>query len=201
MLEDVDLFDAAFFGFSPREAELLDPQQRLFLECAWEALEDAGYDSLRTGGAVGVFGGVSSNSYHLFNLFSRSSFLNSPQGGQAFLGSDKDFLTTRVSYKLDLRGPSLAVQTACSTSLVAVHLACQSLLAGECDMALAGGVLGPGPAGGRLPLPGRGHPVAGRPLPRLRRGGGRHGPRRAASASWCSSGWRTPWPTATPSTR
>jgi amino acid adenylation domain-containing protein len=140
ILDGIDLFDAPFFGFSAREAALLDPQQRLFLECAWEALEAAGYDSLRVGGPVGVFGGTSSNSYSLFYLYSRSAALNSPTAGQTFLGGDKDFLCTRVSYELGLRGPSLGVQTACSTSLVAVHLACQSLLNGECDMALAGGV-------------------------------------------------------------
>ncbi|HEX3531788.1 MAG TPA: amino acid adenylation domain-containing protein [Thermoanaerobaculia bacterium] len=140
VLDGIDLFDAPFFGFSAREAALLDPQQRLFLECAWEALEAAGYDSLRVHGPVGVFGGTSSNSYSLFYLYSRAAVLNSPTAGQTFLGGDKDFLCTRVSYELGLRGPSLGVQTACSTSLVAVHLACQSLLNGECDMALAGGV-------------------------------------------------------------
>jgi len=140
ILDGIDLFDAPFFGFSAREAALLDPQQRLFLECAWEALEAAGYDSLRVKGPVGVFGGTSSNSYSLFYLYSRAAVLNSPTAGQTFLGGDKDFLCTRVSYELGLRGPSLGVQTACSTSLVAVHLACQSLLNGECDMALAGGV-------------------------------------------------------------
>src|SRR6185369_11396948 len=139
-LDEIDLFDAPFFGFSAREAALLDPQQRLFLECAWEALEAAGYDSLRVNGPVGVFGGTSSNSYSLFYLYSRAAVLNSPTAGQMFLGGDKDFLCTRVSYEMGLRGPSLGVQTACSTSLVAVHLACQSLLNGECDMALAGGV-------------------------------------------------------------
>jgi amino acid adenylation domain-containing protein len=140
ILDEIDLFDAPFFGFSAREAALLDPQQRLFLECAWEALEAAGYDSLRVNGPVGVFGGTSSNSYSLFYLYSRFAALNSPTAGQTFLGGDKDFLCTRVSYEMGLRGPSLGVQTACSTSLVAVHLACQSLLNGECDMALAGGV-------------------------------------------------------------
>ena len=138
-LEEIDLFDAPFFGYSAREAALLDPQQRLFLECAWEALETAGYDSLRIAGPVGVYGGTSTNSYYFFYLFSRGDLLNSPTATQTFLGSDKDFLCTRISYELGLRGPSLGVQTACSTSLVAVHLACQSLLNGECDMALAGG--------------------------------------------------------------
>ena len=140
ILDGIDLFDAQFFGFSAREAALLDPQQRLFLECSWEALEAAGYDSLRVNGPVGVFGGTSSNSYSLFYLYSRAAVLNSPTAGQTFLGGDKDYLCTRVSYELGLRGPSLGVQTACSTALVAVHIACQSLLNGECDMALAGGV-------------------------------------------------------------
>nr|MDP9121014.1 polyketide synthase [Acidobacteriota bacterium] len=140
VLAEIDLFDAPFFGFSPREAALLDPQQRLFLECAWEGVEDAGYDSLRTGGPVGVYAGASANSYYLYYLFSPREMLDSPAAGLLFLGGDKDFLATRTSYKLGLAGPSLSVQTACSTSLVAVHLACQSLLNGECDMALAGGV-------------------------------------------------------------
>lgn len=138
VLEGADLFDAPFFGFHPREAELMDPQHRIFLQCAWHALEDAGYDGARYGGRIGVYGGAGLNTY-LYEVgptLSNSSALRY----QAFIGNDKDFLTTRVSYKLNLRGPSVDVQTACSTSLVAVHLACQSLLTGECDMALAGGV-------------------------------------------------------------
>jgi amino acid adenylation domain-containing protein len=138
-LADVDKFDAAFFGLSPREAEILDPQHRLFLEAAWEALEDAGYDPQRAG-RVGVFAGQSVNSYLLFNLVSNPRVMNAVGFFQAVLGNDKDYLATRTSYKLGLKGPSLTVQTACSTSLVAVHLACRSLLDGECDMALAGGV-------------------------------------------------------------
>jgi len=139
VLEGFEQFDAAFFGYSPREAEIMDPQQRLFLECSWEALEDAGYDPGRYPGAVGVFAGVSM-SWYLLNLFSNPDLLASQGLYQAMIGNDKDFLPTRVSYKLNLRGPSINVQSACSTSLVAVHLACQSLLNGECDMALAGGV-------------------------------------------------------------
>ncbi|ACB52422.1 polyketide synthase type I [Crocosphaera subtropica ATCC 51142] len=138
-LEDVDQFDAEFFGFNAREAEIIDPQHRLFLECAWEALENAGYDSQKYEGAIGVFGGAGMNGY-LFNVYSQSKNNNNLDPYQLFIASDKDFLTTRVSYKLNLDGPSVNVQTACSTSLVAVHLACQSLLSGECDMALAGGV-------------------------------------------------------------
>jgi acyl transferase domain-containing protein len=148
VLEVADRFDAALFGIPPREAELLDPQHRVFLECAWEALEDAGYDPGReiaaggeAGGTVGVFGGASLNGYLLYNLLPSGNFGGVGGGGaQAAIASDKDFLTTRVSYKLDLRGPSLDVQTACSTSLVAVVLACQSLLNYGCDLALAGGV-------------------------------------------------------------
>lgn len=136
-LEGVDLFDAAFFGFNPKEAEMLDPQHRLFLECAWEALEHAGYDSENTLGTVGVYAGTGMNGY-LFNLYTNATIRNSVNPYQLFLASDKDFLTTRVSYKLNLEGPSVDIQTACSTSLVAVHIACQSLLSGECKMALAG---------------------------------------------------------------
>ena len=137
-LDDIELFDATFFGFNPREAAIIDPQHRFFLECAWEALECAGYDPSRYRGAVGVFAGASLSSY-LIHLFSNRSLQSTVSRFQLVMSNDKDHLATRVSYKLDLRGPSINVQTACSTSLVAVHLACQSLLAGECDMALAGG--------------------------------------------------------------
>lgn len=138
-LDGIDLFDAEFFGFNPKEAELLDPQHRLFLECAWEALENAGYDSEKYSGTIGVYGGAGMNGY-LFNLYTNPKIRNSVSNYQLFLASDKDFLTTRVSYKFNLSGPSIDIQTACSTSLVAVHLACQSLLSGDCDIALAGGV-------------------------------------------------------------
>ena len=139
VLEDIELFDADFFGFSPREAEILDPQQRLFLECAQEAIETAGYKPQTYPGLIGVYGGAGMNGY-LLNLYTNPNIRNSVSNYQLFLASDKDFLTTRVSYKLNLTGPSVDVQTACSTSLVAVHIACQSLLSGECDIALAGGV-------------------------------------------------------------
>ena len=139
LIEDVDLFDAAFFGLSPREAEILDPQQRLFLETAVSALETAGYDAERYPGSIGVYGGAGMNGY-LLNLYNSPAIRNSVSPYELFISNDKDFLTTRVSYKLNLRGPSVDVQTACSSSLVAVHMACQSLLSGECDMALAGGV-------------------------------------------------------------
>ncbi len=140
LLAGADLFDAAFFGLSPREADVLDPQHRLLLECAWQALERAGYDPRRYPGLVGVFAGAGSNTYLLFNLARNRKVVDAVGFYQAMLGSDGDFLATRISYKLGLKGPSLTVQTACSTSLVAVHLACRALLAGECDMALAGGV-------------------------------------------------------------
>ena len=137
VLDDVELFDADFFGFNAREAALLDPQQRLFLEICWQALENAGQDPERAG-EVGVFAGSSANTYFL-NLFLRHH-AGAATGYHTLIGNDKDFLATRASYKLGLTGPSINVQTACSTSLVAVHLACQSLLNGESDLALAGGV-------------------------------------------------------------
>jgi phthiocerol/phenolphthiocerol synthesis type-I polyketide synthase E len=146
VLPDVDLFDADFFGLQPREAEYTDPQHRLLLETAWEALESAGCDSERFTGSIGVFAGCSLNSYLLHNLASRPEFLAEFLAAQqmgahpAMLGNDKDFLATRISYKLNLRGPSMAVQSACSTSLVAVCVACQNLLTYQCDLALAGGV-------------------------------------------------------------
>lgn len=136
-LENIEYFDARFFGFNPREAELLDPQQRLFLECAWNALEDAGYDAETYKGLIGVYAGAGISRYMMFNLYSNRDSIDL---FQARLGTDKDFVPSRVSYKLSLNGPSVAIQTACSTSLVAIHMACQSLLNGECDMALAGGV-------------------------------------------------------------
>ncbi len=132
--------DAAFFGMSRREAEITDPQQRVFLETAWAALEDAGLDPARHPGRVGVFAGTGLGTYLLANLAPHPEVRSTVSGYQLCVANDKDFLPTRVSYKLDLRGPSVAVQTACSTSLVAVHLACKSLLDGECDVACAGGV-------------------------------------------------------------
>jgi amino acid adenylation domain-containing protein len=138
VLEDVEQFDASFFGYSPREAEVMDPQHRLFLECAWEALERAGHDPERDGGSVGVFAGAGASTY-AHNLLTHPEIVEAVGGLQIAIGNDKDHLPTHVSYKLNLRGPSVAVQTACSTSLVAVHMACQSLLNGECRTALAGG--------------------------------------------------------------
>ncbi|HEY1904169.1 MAG TPA: SDR family NAD(P)-dependent oxidoreductase [Terracidiphilus sp.] len=141
MLDDVPLFDAAFFGLSPRDAAIMDPQHRHFLECAWEALEDAAHPPRGFSGSIGVFAGSGMNSYLIHNLLANRRLLESAGLFQLKqTGNDKDVLATRVSYQFDLRGPSVNVQTACSTSLVAVHLACQSLLNCECDMALAGGV-------------------------------------------------------------
>ncbi|HEX5656174.1 MAG TPA: type I polyketide synthase, partial [Polyangiales bacterium] len=138
-LADADQFDAAFFGYSEQAAAQLDPQHRQFLECAFETFESAGLDPARLDSRVAVYAGSSLNGY-LFHVLPRTGRVESAQDMAALLALDKDFLATRVSYKLDLRGPSVAVQTACSTSLVAVHLACQSLLLGECELALAGGV-------------------------------------------------------------
>ena len=140
ILGEVDRFDAGLFGLSPREVELMDPQHRIFLECAWEALERAGYNSGNPPGRVGVFGGESMNTYLITNLLSHMELVASADTLQASLGNDKDPLTSRVSYKLNLKGPSITIQSASSTSLVAVHVATQSLLNRDCDMALAGGV-------------------------------------------------------------
>ncbi len=140
-LDGFDRFDAEFFGFSPKEAAILDPQHRHFLEVAWEALETAGHPPESFKGRIGVFAGCGMGSYFYFNLCSNRALVDST--GMFLLrhtGNDKDFLSTRVSHIFDLKGPSLSVQTACSTSLVAVHYAVQALLNGECDMALAGGV-------------------------------------------------------------
>jgi amino acid adenylation domain-containing protein len=146
VLAGADLFDARFFDCSPREAQIMDPQQRLFLECAWAALEDAGQAGAVPGGisgetssGVGVFAGTAENTYAA-GVYADAEVMQAVGPFQASIANKHDYLPTRVSYKLDLKGPSLNVQTACSTSLVAVHLACRSLLDGECDMALAGGV-------------------------------------------------------------
>lgn len=149
VLKDAAGFDAAFFGYGAREAELMDPQQRLFLECAWEALEDAGYDPFRYPGRIGAFAGASMNTYFTNNVHPNRHrldprdridvfTLDSMGGFQAMVANDKDYIATRTSYKLDLRGPSVNIQTACSTGLVVIHSAVQSLLAGDCAMALAG---------------------------------------------------------------
>jgi acyl transferase domain-containing protein/thioesterase domain-containing protein len=141
VLDGLEQFDAEFFGFSPKEAAIMDPQHRQFLECAWEALEDAGRPPSRFQGQIGVFAGCGMGAYFAFNVLRNRQLMD--EVGLFLLrhtGNDKDFLATRVSYCFDLKGPSVNVQTACSTSLVAVHLGCQSLLAGESDMVLCGGV-------------------------------------------------------------
>ncbi|MEW2569505.1 beta-ketoacyl synthase N-terminal-like domain-containing protein [Streptomyces sp. NPDC047070] len=139
LLKDPEWFDAGYFGYSPREARIVDPQHRVLLECADQALEHAGYDPTRYSGAIGVYGGGTDTSYaHL----ARSG----PDRGagasdmEILLGNATDYLVTRIAYKLGLRGPAVTVQAACATSLVAVHTAVQALLSGDCDMALAGGV-------------------------------------------------------------
>ncbi|MEG4576369.1 beta-ketoacyl synthase N-terminal-like domain-containing protein [Microcoleus sp. N3A4] len=143
-LEGIDLFDASFFGYSPKEAELLDPQIRIFLECAWEALETSGYNPKGYKGSVGVYASKAESLYFLRNIYPGHYDLQDAaiSGNLKLFASHwNDFLPTRVSYKLNLKGPSINVQTACSSSLVAIHIARQSLLAGECDIALAGGVM------------------------------------------------------------
>ncbi len=140
VIEQPEFFDAAFFGFPPSEAELLDPQQRLFMETAWTAIEHAGYDVNRMPFAVGIFAGAGASSYFLNNLWPNQALLARFGQQQVLMSGDKDFLAARVAYKLNLRGPVVSLNTACSTSLVAVHMARQSLLQNECRMALAGGV-------------------------------------------------------------
>ncbi|MBC6447353.1 SDR family NAD(P)-dependent oxidoreductase [Actinokineospora xionganensis] len=142
-LRDLDRFDAGVFGISPREAETMDPQHKLFLECSWEALESAGYCPTDTPGQVAVFGGSGFPDYIVQNI----QHLAGEPGGALLMavGNERDSLASLVSYKLGLRGPAISVQTFCSTSLVSVHLACQSLLTYECDMAVAGGAYTPLP--------------------------------------------------------
>jgi amino acid adenylation domain-containing protein len=140
VLEQADHFDAGFFGMTPHEAVITDPQHRLFLECAWEALENAGCIPSKFEGAIGVFAGMSMNTYLANNLATSPALMAQAENYQLILGNDKDYLPTRVSYKLNLKGPSMTVQTACSTSLSAVCVACQNLLNYDCDVALAGAV-------------------------------------------------------------
>ena len=146
LMENVENFDAKFFGVIPNEAKLMDPQHRVFLELAWDCLEDAGYNSEEYEGKIGLWAGNYLDTYALSNLATDREFLAdwipSIQVGslQAELGNDKDYLATRVAFKLNLRGPAMTVQTACSTSLVAISTACQSLRANACDMAMAGGI-------------------------------------------------------------
>lgn len=139
VLEDVEWFDAAFFGINAREAESMDPQQRLLIETAWETLEDAGYDPSTYSGPIGVYAGARHSTY-FYQIHSRADFVSLVGAYQVMIGNEKDQLSNHVSYCLNLHGPSVNVQTACSTSLVAVGTACMNLWQGACDMALAGGV-------------------------------------------------------------
>ncbi|HEV2860063.1 MAG TPA: type I polyketide synthase [Pyrinomonadaceae bacterium] len=139
VLEDIEMFDAAFFRITRREAEITDPQHRVFMECAWEALEDAGYHPEKYDGLVGVYAGACHSTYLIINVYSNREAVEAAGAFQIDIRNDADHLPAHVSYRLNLRGPSVAIQTACSTSLVAVHQACSSLLSGDCDMALAGG--------------------------------------------------------------
>ncbi|MDQ6673390.1 MAG: SDR family NAD(P)-dependent oxidoreductase, partial [Chloroflexota bacterium] len=140
VLDGIELFDAGFFGFTPREAEALDPQVRLFLQCTWAALEDGACDPQTYTGRIGVFAGKLPSMYRMRNLQGHPELVETVGPLQLAAGNDADALASLVAYKFDLRGPSISVQTFCSTSLVAVHLACQSLLTQDCDVALAGGV-------------------------------------------------------------
>ena len=180
LVDGIDEFDADFFGFTPQAARMMDPQHRLFLQCAWHALEDAGYDPAQIEGSIGVYGTSSTSGYLLHNLMSHLDPNAIIGQGATFeminlsLQNDKDHLATRVAHQFNLRGPALSVQTACSSSLVAVHLACQSILNGECDMALAGGASHSGPAPRRVLARTRIDGVGERPLPAVRCEGGRH---------------------------
>ena len=138
ILPEIEMFDADFFQITKKEAEIIDPQQRIFLECAYEALENAGYNPEVYDGIIGVYVGIGMNTYALDNLSQKYKDASSVERYQLMLANDKDYLATRISYKLNLKGPSMNINTACSTSLVAIHMACLSLLNGECDMALTG---------------------------------------------------------------
>jgi phthiocerol/phenolphthiocerol synthesis type-I polyketide synthase E len=141
-------FDAPFFGYTPREAEIIDPQQRVFLECAWEALEDAGYDPIDYPGSIGMFGG-SGMTYYLFGLIDNQRVMSTMGGLAVTTSNEKDYFATRAGYKLNLRGPCVTVQTACSTAHVGIIFGCQSLLTYQTDIALAGGAtIAPSQMGG-----------------------------------------------------
>lgn len=140
VIDNMDMFDAEFFNYTPREAELMDPQHRLFLECAWEAMECAGYDSESYDGRVGVYASANLSSYLIRNIMSNPRLRATATSFHTMLGNDKDFIATRVSFKLNLTGPSINVATLCSSSFVGINLACQSLLNYQCDLALAGAI-------------------------------------------------------------
>ena len=139
VLEGAELFDAAFFGIAPKEAELMDPQQRVLLELAWEALEDSGHVPESFDGRIGVFAGKYNDSYWSENVVTRPEHVEAIGAFQAMVANEKDYVATRIAHKLDLTGPALSIHTACSTSLVAIAQAVRSLRVGECDFALAGG--------------------------------------------------------------
>ena len=140
VLEDVESFAASFFDYSPRETEIMDPQQRIFLEVAWEALENAGYNTETDKEQISIYASSSINTYFLFNLLPNSELIKLVGFDQIRHNNRADNLATRVAYKLNFQGSAINVQTGCSSSLVGIHLACQSLLNHECDIALAGGV-------------------------------------------------------------
>jgi phthiocerol/phenolphthiocerol synthesis type-I polyketide synthase E len=140
MIDDVDLFDCQYFGYSPRDAALIDPQQRLFLECAVHAFEAARIDPAGFAGKIGVFAGSAISPYLLHGGKAATENAFTPENMAFGTANDKDYVATRVSYCLDLQGPSVTVQSACSTSLLAIHMAWRSIMNGECDVALAGGV-------------------------------------------------------------
>ena len=140
IVEKAEWFDANFFGMNPKEAEVTDPQQRLFLEASYEALENSGYHPQNFSGLIGVYAGMGNNTYYLNNLHSRPDLVGLVGQMAVMMANEKDFLATKVAYKLNLKGPAINVNTACSTSLVAVCMACQSLQSFQCDIALAGGV-------------------------------------------------------------
>ncbi|HEU5378873.1 MAG TPA: thioester reductase domain-containing protein [Ktedonobacteraceae bacterium] len=139
VLKDIDLFDAGFFGYTPREAEVIDPQQRLFLECAWHALENAGYNPEACQGAVGIYTGSSDNEY-ILHVHAHPELARTLGDNFIAFSNSGDYISTRVSYKLNLQGPSINIRSSCSSSLVAVYMACQNLLSYQCDMMLAGGI-------------------------------------------------------------
>ena len=139
IVKDVEMFDASFFGFTPKEAAIADPQQRVFLECCWEALENAGQVPSKFDGMIGIFAGAGMNNY-IANIYSDENLIRATDWYQIAIGNEKDHLALRAAYSMNLHGPAMSIQCACSSSLVAVHSACQSLLEYHCDMALAGGV-------------------------------------------------------------
>lgn len=140
VMADADRFDAEFFGMNPRMAQLMDPQQRVLLEVAWAAMEDAAYDPAAIQGAVGVYAGVNNNTYYTRNVLGHTDLIQAVGDVQVSTSNEKDYVATRLAFEFDLRGPALSIHTACSTSLVAIAQAFRALNNGECDMALAGGV-------------------------------------------------------------